>query len=207
MGAKKFASPYGETHLREAAHRMKNHLAMIASMLRLEARHAEPDKAPEQFLAMARRVTTLATLYGQLDHATDHARLDLKPYMTDLVAQLRASMPTEKPSDITLEAEPCFVSADLAAELGLILTELATNAWKHGRGRDGRLSMRLTFTCRGKTGTLVCADRGDGLPDDYGENATLGMRIIRSLVAGISGTMMTETGETGATFTLRFPLR
>lgn len=196
-----------DAHSREAAHRTKNHLALVASMLRMQARRVRPELAPRQFETMANRVAALAQLYDQLTVASDAAQLDLCAYFENLVERLRTSLSPEEPAEIRLETESCTVPSDLAVELGLIVTELVTNAIKHGRSADGRL--RVTIACRIEDGTgeLVCSDAGTGLPDDHETRAGLGMHITRALVSGIAGKMTINSSPAGTGFIIRFPVR
>jgi two-component sensor histidine kinase len=195
-----------DVHMREAAHRMKNHLALVAGMLRLQSRRIRPDDAPRQLMAMADRIVALAHLYDQLAHGADSAGMELGVYVEGLIARLRQSLQSDKPAEIRLDIAPCTTSAERTADLGLILTELVTNAWKHGRDKDGRLKMAIALRTDGKMGELSCIDEGAGLPPGYEEGDRLGLKIIRALVGGIGGKMTIASGPGGTSFAIRFPV-
>jgi two-component sensor histidine kinase len=97
---------------------------------------------------------------------------------------------------------------DAAIPCGLIINELVTNALKHGfKGRsEGTITVELTLQQSGMLHLRV-ADDGVGIGDavDYRNARTMGMVIVRSLVAQLSGTVELRT-DPGTEFLIRFPL-
>ena len=88
--------------------------------------------------------------------------------------------------------------------LGFIVNELITNAAKSGKGR---ITVRLEAN-PGRGYALSVANDGPGLPEGFDPAACkgLGMRLIRSLIAGIDGELRIDRGDhdQGTRFTVLF---
>lgn len=157
-----------ETMLRELQHRVKNHLAMVVSMIRMQARREETPKA---FNDLSYRIEALSLLYDELFEASQSSDgripedVAADKYLTR-VAQAVAGIEARDSVSLDLELEAIRLPFDTTARLGLLLSEFMTNAYKHAfDGREtGRIEVRLT---RGADGgvRLEVRDDGVGLPD------------------------------------------
>jgi two-component sensor histidine kinase len=76
---------------------------------------------------------------------------------------------------------------DFAISLGLLVTELVSNAYKHAfpSGRAGIVEVGLTLVGDGEA-RLVVADNGVGMPATFG-TVTIGQHIIAELVDQLDG--------------------
>jgi anti-sigma regulatory factor (Ser/Thr protein kinase) len=94
-----------------------------------------------------------------------------------------------------------------AFPLALILSELAFNAIRHGRGSDGSVvaSIRVHVHEDG-SGEIVVSDCGTGFPPDFDVMRTpgLGYRLISALVSQLKGKLTTHTNS-GATVRITIP--
>ena len=82
---------------------------------------------------------------------------------------------------VALDAPPLRLPADRLTPLGLIATELVTNALKYGQGRV-RLVVRPT-----EAGIeIACEDEGPGFPETFDSRRSrgLGMRLVAALAKG-----------------------
>ena len=207
---------------REMSHRVKNSLAIVASLLALQARAAE-DPAVQMALADARsRVEAIASVHDQLwrqgDKDGDKAagegegvpgELDLAPFLEKLVANLASGVPGQR---LACTACPQRISADRAIPIGLLVNELVTNALKYAYPPEthpggGEIRVRAER----QPGSLVVevADDGIGLPAEFeiGRNSkSLGMRVVGSLTRQLGGSLTTPARGQGACFRLEVPL-
>jgi two-component sensor histidine kinase len=92
--------------------------------------------------------------------------------------------------------------------LGIIVTELATNAVKYAwpGGHPGRLVVRLEAEGHGRA-CLVVEDDGEGM--DRGGTARgtgLGRRLVRAMTDTLGGTVETVPRQAGTCVAVRFPL-
>ena len=105
---------------------------------------------------------------------------------------------------IEVKGDTLVVSSTALVPLGLIVSELVTNAVKHGAG-----TIRVCVESRddGRY-ELVVADNGAGLPDDFdpAKSVGLGMTVVSAMVRQIGGQFScgqaTELG--GAKFSVTF---
>jgi two-component sensor histidine kinase len=179
--------------LGELQHRAKNSFAMISSMIGL----AGPGRGPETIAALEElraRVASVAELYALLYSSGSYAELRLDDYCRRVAAPLVGLS-----GAVALDAdmEGITVSAKDAAPIGLILTELVTNALKYAfpGGRRGRIAISLKRTASGAL--LEVRDDGVGLPPGFDPYQGQGLQLIRGLSLQIDGEFEMESDPTG----------
>jgi PAS domain S-box-containing protein len=195
-----------ELLLQELNHRVKNSLALVASMLALQRRQHTGDGAAA--LADAhRRILTIAKVHESLYVATTGDRIDLVSFSEKLMVQANDLRP-----DVVTRFEafgPASLPADRAVSFGLLLNELVVNAVKHAfsDGEPGKVDVRLGPR-DDDTLLLSVVDSGGGLPAGWTlEGAkSLGSRLILGLADQLGATIATQSapGE-GSRFELTIP--
>lgn len=192
--------------VRETSHRVKNSLTMVYSLLHLQARSAASDEVTNALDEAAARVVTIAEAHDQLWRTSTSGSIELSTYLCDLCRRLQAQSARV---DAVCEAEQLIIDADRAISIGLLVTELVTNAFKYAYpGGDGVVRVALMVG----TAELVLSvsDQGVGLPEGFGTGAragtSLGMKMVRSLTQQLNGQLQVEN-DGGACFTVRIPRR
>lgn len=191
--------------VKESSHRVKNSLALVASLLHLQARTAMADETVEALNEAAARIQSVAGAHDQLWRSSVEGQLDLKPFLADLANRLQEQAPDVR---IRCTLEPVVINAERAIAVGLLTTELVTNALKHAYP-GGVGTVDLTVACTGPSFTLQVIDKGRGLPDGFdlkrtGENS-LGLRMVRSLLRQVRGDLTVETRD-GTSFSITAPV-
>ncbi len=130
--------------------------------------------------------------------------VDLATYVPLLCETLRSI--TENDSRIRLEAkvdEEILVHADTAVPLGLVLTELITNAVKYAfpTPRSGTV---LAQARRRQPGRIDVVIRDDGIGMAQLREGSLGYGLVRSLVKQIGGEINIGS-DAGVAVTISFP--
>jgi two-component sensor histidine kinase len=112
--------------LREIQHRVKNHLSMIVSMIRLQSRGLE---ATEHFETLARRVESLQLLYDELSNRRGENRdaVALGAYLSR-VANAIAHLDGRGGVRVNVDVDAFTVPMETAVRVGLITSEVLTNA-------------------------------------------------------------------------------
>jgi PAS domain S-box-containing protein len=195
--------------LNEVHHRVKNNLQVIASLLRLQSRHADSHARLALQDSMS-RVRAMALTHQLLYESNDFSELELGGLLRRLGSLLRDSYLTER-ADVRLEVStPVRIAIGLqqAVPCGLLVNELVTNALKHAfpDGRSGRveISAELIDTHRARVRVV---DDGIGLPVDcrLGESQSLGFQLIPSLVEQLDA-QIEVSRERGTSFTVEFQI-
>jgi two-component sensor histidine kinase len=125
-------------------------------------------------------------------------------YVADLCEALRPI--TETDDRIRLEAkmeDGILVDADTAVPLGIVLTELITNAVKYAfpAQRSGTI---LVQASRSRPGWVELVVRDDGIGMSSLREGSLGYGLVRSLVQQIRGEINIRN-DAGLVVTLSFP--
>jgi two-component sensor histidine kinase len=191
--------------MREIHHRVKNNLQVISSLLNMQQR-ALTDPAARAALSDTRqRITALALIYRALYQGPDLKRVDLRPFLEELTAQLLASEISHGPSVRTeLSVDALVIDPDRLAPLALFAVEAITNAQKHAfAGRGGVLT--LDFHVHGEEAELVISDDGEASEEalaSSGVGRTLMTAFARQL-RGKAELLRNDRG--GVTARLLFP--
>jgi PAS domain S-box-containing protein len=153
--------------LRELQHRVKNHLAMVVSMIRVQASH---QVTRDSFTAVGRRIEALGLLYEEMFAASTNGasrdRIRAGAYL-GRIASVISGLECRGGIRVDLHCDDVDLPIDQAARLGLLLSELLTNALEHAfEGRtEGNVS--VLFHCLDDGAVrLVVEDDGVGLSAD-----------------------------------------
>jgi len=187
--------------LREITHRVKNSLAIVASMLKLQAADVDDPVLARHLEDAAYRVSAVAKAHERIHQGDDTDRVDLGIYMEQVCRDLNDAVPY---CTIEIEAEHGIdILTDRAIPIALIANELITNAAKyayHGNP-GGHVRVRLT---RGDDGRveLSIRDEGEGLPADFDPRsaAGLGMRIVRGFSQQLNAEIAVRRLDPGTEF-------
>ncbi|MGR3491843.1 MAG: PAS domain-containing protein [Shimia sp.] len=205
-GTKDLAGDDADDQMQEIQHRVKNHLAMIVGLIRLQSRNAEN---PETFSSLARRVEGLQLLYEEMEVAAGTASQQI-PAGTYLsrVANAVAHLDGRRGVRVNIQVEPISVNVDTATRLGLALSEILTNAFQHAfDGLDeGVVEVRLTALAAGGL-RLQISDDGNGIPEGitWPDTNSLGGRIVSGLVDDLQGTLKITNGAAGTVVMIEVP--
>jgi len=193
-----------EMLLSEVNHRAKNSLAVAASLLAIQGRR-QPDRAVRALFQEAQdRLNAMARVHDLLSKSESIQRVDLGMYVKDLCEALRPITEDDGRVSFEIGAEDgVLVEADTAFALGIILTELITNAVKYAfpPPRAGTIFAQAR---RGAPERIEVAIKDDGIGMASFREGSLGYGLVRSLVEQISGTIAVQS-DPGLAVTISFP--
>ncbi len=160
--------------LEEIHHRVRNSLQLVNTLLLLQANLANDESVKSQLKIAAHRVLTIASVHQRLYQNPDSGRLEPSDYLTGLIEDIR-NVFGERP--IELNAVDILVPSDRLAALGLVISELVTNAVKYGAGQ-----ISVSLEQQGSDLMIVVTDEGNGFPSHYPvpQGTGLGMRLVRN---------------------------
>nr|AGU09810.1 Histidine kinase [uncultured organism] len=198
------ALEHQELLTREASHRVKNSLAMVSGLLNLQMQ-ADPDERIVRLLGDAQaRITAIAQAHDRLWRGEQVGIVALDDLIGGIVDHLREQAPLH---GISCDIARVHISADAAIPIGLLVTELVTNAIKYAYAEGGAIEVSIA-TSAGELHLAVC-DHGAGLPAEFDLKAasrqSLGMRMIFSLAKQLRGELRYEDAAPGTRAALTFP--
>jgi two-component sensor histidine kinase/ABC-type nitrate/sulfonate/bicarbonate transport system substrate-binding protein len=189
--------------LGELQHRAKNSFSMILGMISLASSPGVSAEIKTALADLDSRVRSVSELYSLLYSAGSFTEVRLDEYCVRIAAPLVGLS-----GNITLntEMESIIVPVKEAAPLGLILTELLTNAGKYAfpGGRSGTITLALKKSAAGAI--LEVKDDGAGLPAGFNlaRNAGMGINLVQALAGQINGSFRMESGAAGTRCIVEF---
>jgi two-component sensor histidine kinase len=190
---------------REMSHRVKNSLASVVGLLRVQSRSAPSEEVRDALKDAAARITTIAQVHDHLWRSTRIGYVDIADFAGELCRKLQETVP----HTVRCTFGHLMISADKAIPLGLLINELVTNSTKHAYP-DGAGEIEVSGERRDDDLHVEVSDRGVGLPKDFDidqPRASLGFKVIKSLLAQLQGriAVISNTPE-GVTVQLDVPL-
>ncbi|MBP9231110.1 MAG: PAS domain S-box protein [Phenylobacterium sp.] len=191
--------------LREVYHRVKNNLQVVDSLLVMQSRQLSDATAKEALLGLRSRIYALGLVHHQLMGSANLSTFDVAPFLQELSANVVEGA-ADQDIELNVDAIPLEVGLDFAIPLGLLVTELVTNALKHAfPAGPGTIDVILEHGADGSI-ALIVADNGVGYAavDALGEvgAAGLGASIIKGLVSQLGG-VMSVTASNGTRCEIR----
>jgi two-component sensor histidine kinase len=184
----------------ELQHRVANEYAMLAASMNLRARSfAEPVRTI--LLDTSSRLGEFADIHRALLIPRSVIAVDLAEYLRTLCLALSRACLAERELSLLLRETTVLVAADRAWRVGLIVSELITNAVKHGTWDEaGLIEVEILSSAR----NIHCrvSDNGGG---SNGLSAGRGTDIVAAIAQELGGNLYRETDEHGVTVILTFP--
>ncbi|MEM7643525.1 MAG: PAS domain-containing protein [Pseudomonadota bacterium] len=193
--------------LDEMQHRVKNHLQLISSMIRMQSRDVDPKQS---YGILARRVEALALLYDEFsrppqDAAVRYDVVSAGSYVSR-VASTVGALDARRNIRVNIDVDTVFMRTEQAAQLGLLVSEILSNTLKHAFADRVEGVVNVSLKQQGGDRTrLTIEDDGVGFGDtNWPEQGNLGARITRSLVATLGADLNILSSDGGAIVTVDF---
>ncbi|KWT75277.1 PAS domain S-box protein [Candidatus Magnetominusculus xianensis] len=170
----------GEIH-----HRVKNNLAIISSLLRMQSYSIKDINSLRIFKETENRIKSISSVHEMLYRTNDMTSVDFREYIDKLIKTIYSTYRGNL-SGIKLITDVSDVSLgiDLAIPCGLLINELLTNAAKYAfpAGGDGEIHIGLHCASNGII-ELTVKDDGVGIPEtlDIWNTETLGCQLITGI--------------------------
>jgi two-component sensor histidine kinase/CHASE3 domain sensor protein len=194
-----------EVLLSEVNHRVANSLALVSSLVRMQAR-ALQDRAAKDALAETQdRILAISLVHKRLYGSGDVRAVDLREYMTGLLDHLRTSLHSQgRGVTISFQSDMIQLSTDASISLGVIATELVTNAFKYAYP-EGFGEVRVTLKSRDQQIELKVEDDGIGRADGAPAKGTgVGTRIVNVMSSSLGSQIEYRSINPGTSAILAF---
>lgn len=191
--------------MREIHHRVKNNLQVISSLLNMQQRALTDPAARAAMSDTRQRITALALIYRALYQGPDLKRVDLRPFLEELTAQLIAGdTASGSPVRTFMHVDALVIDPDRLAPFALFAVEAITNAQKHAFAERGG-SLTVEFIVRGDEAELAISDDGDA-SDEALAASGVGRTLMTAFARQLRGRAeLVRNAEGGVTARLLFP--
>ena len=183
-----------------------NSLAMIGSIISMEARNLTDEACQAAFARMRARVDAVGNLYRTLSKSGSVDSVGTRDYLTALTENLVSSSGQADGLSMRLDIADMPLSTRVAVPLGLVVNELITNSLKYAY--EGREKGVLSVSLRSEADRmeLVIADDGPGIDPDARVDSGLGQKLTDAFTTQLGGTLTIESDQTGTRHTMIIPV-
>lgn len=189
--------------LQEQRHRTKNDLALVSSLITLQARSQQN---PAVRTALESAVARLHVIEQSQDHlqsvAGDQA-VNMREYLEELCWRLSDALRDVRPVAVRVEADKVTINSRQATRIGLIVSELAANALKYAFPGDRAGTIKVTLRRGPADLTVIVEDDGIGCPEDA--QVGFGSRLVPLLVQQLGGSTKREPATPGYRVIITLP--
>jgi two-component sensor histidine kinase len=197
-----------EILIREIHHRVKNNLQIISGLLDMTRMRNRDPSTTGIITDVMLKIKTMAQIHTRLYESKQFDRVNMGAHIRDQVTDLSSIYGRTGP-DITIDMEvvDLFLPVDQAIPCGLVVNEILSNAFKHAFiGKKGGTIHVTAQRMQGKIRILI-EDNGIGIPKsvDISHGTSLGMKLIRSLVLQLQGTLTIDSSGNGSRVEVEFP--
>jgi two-component sensor histidine kinase len=189
----------------EVNHRVANSLSLVASVVRLQSNLITDQASKEALKETEARILAVASVHQRL-YSSDNARVvDLQEYLSSVLDNINASMRGQGyVSSLRYELEPIKLKTDTSINIGVIVTEWVTNAFKYAYpNKSGEVRVRLR-RLGDDNAELSVEDDGVGRTEGPAKGTGLGTRIVRAMAHSIGGNVEYVAAGQGTIARLQF---
>jgi len=190
--------------IHEVNHRVSNSLQLIASLLQVQSAAQSDMRSAQILLDAYKRVVAVARVHKRLYSTITVRYVDLADYLCSLVDDLRQSS-NHAGATLQFLASQTRIGTDFAIPIGLIVTELVTNALKYAYPAGGSGPIKVKAERHGELISVQVQDDGIGVSEaDWRRGRGIGNKIVLAMVEKIGGALTIETSPVGTCVTVSF---
>jgi len=196
-----------QTHhmAREMTHRVRNSLALIQAMLRMQLSSLSDDTARNALIGALSRIGAIVEIQRIIEHADLGAKVDIG----EIIGSICEKLDHISGAHVEAQTDPIEISEDLVTPVALIVSELVTNAQKHAYDSEDKGIISVTARRKGDAIELSVRDDGKGVPEGFDPKAVrgFGMRMLNQEIAHLGADFTVERLDKGTAFTVTIPNR
>jgi two-component sensor histidine kinase len=188
--------------LREYSHRINNEFAAAISFVSIAAARSSNEQTKAVLTAVETQLLSYAHVHHVLQMPEHGTRIDASVYLRQLCRAISCSKLNDKGIELLFVERSFQMDSERCWRLGLIVSELITNAARHAfRESGGTIRVELMPT----TSFVECwvIDNGVAAPN---VRPGLGLRIMRALSSSLGATIDQQFGSSGTATVLIVPL-
>ncbi|GIV27536.1 MAG: hypothetical protein KatS3mg027_1350 [Bacteroidia bacterium] len=196
-----------EMLIKEIHHRVKNNLQIINSIIRLQLNKEDSEKSQVLLNEISARIQSIALTHQMLYKKEKFLEINANEYLKNLCQQIFTSFSDHSNISIRFsidEKNEVELPLDIAIPLGLICSEVITNAIKYAFPDNRQGKIEVYFQCNENNCLLVIRDNGVGIDlSKTKRKDSLGMELIQLLSEQIEAQYSFKV-DNGTIFELQF---
>ena len=186
----------------ELAHRMNNELAAAIAVVSLAAARSPSSEVKSALGVVEARLHSYVQVNRCLQRPSQDTIIDASAYLRGLCQSISRSRLDCRGIELQFVGRPLETNSERCWRLGMIISELVTNAARHAFGdAGGKIQIKLS-----RCGPFInCRVADDGTAPEKIRPGR-GLAIVERLIASLDGTINRDFGPEGAVSEMRFPV-
>jgi two-component sensor histidine kinase len=187
--------------LDELNHRINNEFASLIGVVSHAAARSTDEEVKRALSGVAQLLHSHAEVHQVLQVPNDDALVDAAEYLGKLCVAISRSKLDDMGINLVLSAPPLLLSSGRCWRMGMIVSELITNAARHAfDGRRGTIRVELL-----RAGAFIKCSVADNGAAPVRIQAGRGIRIVNDLSNSLDGRFERKFGPGGSISALIFP--
>lgn len=195
-------------HIKEINERVQNSYQVVASMLMLQSSFMDNDRVKSILRYLKFRIKAQVIIHELLYNSKNLRRINFGNYLEHLVNYLILNIRGEKNKImVNYQVPEVELNMNTVIPVGLIVNEIVSNVLNYGVEEDAPGSIRIELEKEGaKEYRLNIKDDGNGFSSATLESDSFlqGQEIIRNLVEGLDGKVVTGDFGKGTDYSISF---
>jgi two-component sensor histidine kinase len=187
--------------VREITHRVKNELTAAISAASLVATRSANSEVKLALSNVIELLHNFARVHCALDVPSHASDIDASDHLGTLCLSISRSKLSHRNIRLIFVGNTVLLSADRCWRLGMIASELITNAERHAFRSDGGTIHVELFSAGQSIGFRVADDGHSRVPTGAGH----GLKIVEALAHSLGGKVFRKFGTEGSETLLTFP--
>lgn len=182
--------------MKELHHRVKNNLQILSGLFTLQLDEAADENVKISIRDNEMRLNSMNLIHQKLYFKESDTKIDIKEYLEQLMENIEISFNSKmKQITLVLEVEAATVEAEKVVPIGLIVNELATNAYKYAFKENGG-EINIGFKRKsGNAFVLSVRDNGVGMvqPSADAKRSSFGLKLVEMMAQQLGSVLIVKT--------------
>ena len=187
--------------LQEVTHRVTNEFTSVITTVSLAAACSKNDEVKIALSQVVDRLQNYALVHRALQIPADDVPVDARAYLRQLCRSIARSKLSSQGIELVLIEHPLELRSRQCWRLGMIVSELITNAARHAFGKAGGV-IKIELFADAHYAQCHVADNGTA---HRGISPARGLRIIEALAKALNGKLEQQAGPRGTISLVSFP--
>jgi two-component sensor histidine kinase len=186
----------------ELTHRMNNEFASAIAVVSLAAARSPSSEVKSALAVVEARLHSYVQVNRSLQRPSQDTIIDASAYLRGLCQSISRSRLDCRGIELQFVGRPLDMDSERCWRLGMIISELVTNAARHAFG-DGGGKIQVELSRCGPLANCRVADDGTA-PENIRPGR--GFAIVQGLIANLHGTINQHFGPRGSVSDMNFPM-